>query len=157
MEIDEKEANADYGFKCLHYSVSESAEKVEVTILRKRVDVSIAQVGIRTVDGSAKDPKDYKKTEEIVKSESFKKIGDQYTHVFTVPIVNDDEWNPDMDFTVELFNPNLVGVSQDKLEGKDTSCKVTILDEDKPGTIGFAETEIRVSQFAEELDIEIVR
>jgi hypothetical protein len=156
-KLDDSEANPDYGFKCIHYSVSESAEKVEVIVVRKRVDVGIEQLGIRTVDDTAKDPKDYKKTEEIVKSGQFEKTGDLYTYMFTVPIVNDDEWNPDMDFFIELFNPNLVGDSNDRLPGKDTRCKVTILDEDKPGTIGFQETDIRVSQFAEELEIEIVR
>ena len=53
-DIDEAEANPDYGFKCIHYSVSESAEKVEITVVRKRVDVGIEQLGIRTVDDTAK-------------------------------------------------------------------------------------------------------
>lgn len=70
-EIDSKETNPDYGFKCIHYSVSEAAEKVEVTIVRKRVDVSIEQLGIRTVDDTAKSPKDYQKTEQIVNSSQF--------------------------------------------------------------------------------------
>lgn len=71
--------------------------------------------------------------------------------------MNDDEWNPDMDFLVELFDPNLVDVENDRLQGKDTRCKVTILDEDKPGTIEFQESEIRVSQNADKVEVVIVR
>lgn len=41
--------------------------------------------------------------------------------------------------------------------GDDTSCKVTILDEDFPGTLGFEETEIRVQKSQAKVDITIIR
>lgn len=59
-EVDMSDANPDYGFKCIHYSVSESAEKVEVTVVRKRPDVGLEKIGIRTKDDTAVSPKDYK-------------------------------------------------------------------------------------------------
>ena len=34
---------------------------------------------------------------------------------------------------------------------------ITILDEDFPGSLGFAETDIRISKKAEKIDITIVR
>lgn len=43
------------------------------------------------------------------------------------------------------------------LKGGDTVCKVTILDEDFPGTIEFAKTEVEVSRKAQFVDIEIQR
>jgi hypothetical protein len=50
--------NPEFGFKCLHYSVTESAGHVEITIKRKRIDAGDT-VGVRTEDGTAKSPKDY--------------------------------------------------------------------------------------------------
>lgn len=75
-----------------------------------------------------------------------------------IPIVDDEEWNPDLEFWVELFNPNLTeqGVD-DLLSGDDTRCKVTILDEDFPGIIQFGCTDIRVSKDTTEVEIEIER
>lgn len=53
-------ANPDFGFKCLHYSVTESAGHVEITVLRKN-PTSPDTIGVRTIDGTAKEPKDYGK------------------------------------------------------------------------------------------------
>lgn len=155
--IDASERNPDYGFKCVHYSVSESAEKVEVVVVRKRVDATLQKLGIRTRDDTAVAPKDYERTELIIDAQSFEKKGDLFQYTFTVGIVNDEEWNPDMDFFIELFDPSQVGSEKDQLSGKDTKCKVTILDEDKPGTIGFAETEVRVARSGKEVELIVVR
>jgi hypothetical protein len=55
-------------FKCLHYSVTESAGHVEITILNKmKYDF---MVGVRTVADSAVPPKDY---EEFVETLHFTK------------------------------------------------------------------------------------
>lgn len=40
-------------FKCLHYSVTESAETVTITIVKKNM-TSDCTFGIRTIDGTAK-------------------------------------------------------------------------------------------------------
>jgi len=62
-----------------------------------------------------------------------------------IPIVDDVEWEPDLDFYVELYDPNKdPSEGNDRLPGDDTRCKVTILDEDFPGTLGFKTTELRV-------------
>ena len=60
----------------------------------------------------------------------------------SIPIVDDEEWEPDLDFFVELYDAQ----TGEKLEGDDTVCKVTILDEDFPGTLGFENTEIMVQK-----------
>jgi len=46
---------------------------------------------------------------------------------------------------------------EDRLPGDDTRCKVTILDEDFPGTIGFGNTDLRVPKGAQEVEIEVER
>jgi len=54
---------------------------------------------------------------------------------------------------VELYDPT----TNNKHFGDDTQTKVTILDEDFPGKLGFAATEIQASKFQERVDIKIVR
>lgn len=70
-----------------------------------------------------------------------------------VPVIDDADWNPDLDFYVELFNIE----TEERLAGVDTRCQVTILDEDFPGVIGFQDTEVRVSVNAKEVTITIER
>ena len=41
--------------------------------------------------------------------------------------------------------------------GDDTSTRITILDEDQPGTICFEETQLDVGRGAEELEIKVCR
>jgi hypothetical protein len=33
--VDDKELNQDFGFRCLHYSISEAAEQLSIAILKK--------------------------------------------------------------------------------------------------------------------------
>ena len=68
-----------------------------------------------------------------------------------IPIVDDDEWEPDLDFFVELYDPNHINSDTgipDRLKGDDTRTKVTILDEDFPGSLGFEVTDVRVPKNA---------
>lgn len=49
-----------------------------------------------------------------------------------VNIVDDEGWEPDEDFYVILYDPN--DADKKQLYGDNTRTKVTILDDDKPGT-----------------------
>ena len=53
------------GFKCLHYSVTESSGYVDITVIKKVVNQDLT-FGIRTKDGTALDPSEYFKMDEIV-------------------------------------------------------------------------------------------
>ena len=140
--------NDQVGFKCLHYSVTESNGFVEITIIKKvQFDLN---VGVRTVADSAVPPKDYEHMQEIVQ---FKKKDTEQK--IRVNIVDDEEWNPDLEFYVELFDPTQE--SQPRLPGDDTRCKVTILDEDFPGTLGFEVTDIKCNHRQKKIDVKIVR
>lgn len=56
--------NDQIGFKCLHYSVTESNGFVEVSILKKvQTDLTF---GVRTVPDTATHPKDFTHIEEII-------------------------------------------------------------------------------------------
>jgi hypothetical protein len=50
-----------------------------------------------------------------------------------IGIMDDEDWEPDEDFYVELYDPG----TGYKLKGKDTVCTVTIIDDDKPGTLSL--------------------
>jgi solute carrier family 8 (sodium/calcium exchanger) len=122
--------------------VTESNGTVEVTIIKKVTNQDIT-FGYRTVADTAVPEKDYTHTNRVVNM----KRKDTELKIY-IPIVNDEEWNPDMDFFVDLYDPN--GAEENgeppRFFGVDTRCKVTILDEDFPGTIGFELTDIRVSK-----------
>lgn len=70
-----------------------------------------------------------------------------------VKIIDDDQWNPDNDFYVEIYDI----MTQTKMAGDDTETRVTILDDDKPGVLGFSERTIRVKRKDEKVSIKILR
>ena len=59
----------------------------------------------------------------------------------TIKIIDNDDWQPDMDFHVEIYDLK----TNQRMYGDDTDCKITILDEDFPGKLGFEMTEIQAS------------
>lgn len=140
--------NEIVGFKCLHYSVTESNGTVEVTIVKKRkIEYTF---GIRTRDLSATCPKDYQAEDKIVT------MGEKEIELkFNVPIIDDEEWEPDLDFAIELYDPS--NEEQNVLPGEDTKCIVTILDEDFPGTLGFEATDVSVKKGTKEVFVVIKR
>ena len=56
--------NENIGFKCLHYSVTESCGHVEITIIKKKRGEFT--FGVRTVDDTATAPKDYEHQDKII-------------------------------------------------------------------------------------------
>ena len=52
-------------FKCLHYSVTESAGFVEVTVIKKNTNIEFS-FGIRTFDDTAKEESEYGAINKIV-------------------------------------------------------------------------------------------
>jgi hypothetical protein len=57
-----------------------------------------------------------------------------------VEIVNDDTFEPNEDFLVELYDPE----TGKRLLGHDTLTKITIIDDDQPGKLGFTMRLIKV-------------
>ena len=118
--------NKQIGFKFVRYSVPESAERVKITI-EKKTSEEITFV-VKTFDDTAKSPGDYGAFEEEIKMSGF-----EVEREIEIEIVDDDDWNPDNNFIVQLLDPT----DMTKLPGADTETIVTILDEDSPGNIGF--------------------
>jgi len=91
----------------------------------------------RTVDGLARAGEDYEGFNEKITMQA-----NENEREIKIGIVDDPNWEPDEEFKVVLLDAE----SENRLAGDDTECTVLILDEDKPGMIGFAETVMSVSR-----------
>ena len=84
-----------------------------------------------TIDDAAKAGEDYEAVDAVL---TFAK-GEKQKYV-EVLIKDDDSWEPDEDFFMQLLDSN----SGEELEGKDCRTRITIIDDDKPGAIYFQES-----------------
>ena len=80
-----------------------------------------------TIDGDAKADEDYVPFDGIIE------FNGEFSKTFDVGIKDDDNWEPDEDFFVQLYDAN----TNAELHGHDTKTRVTIIDDDKPGQICF--------------------
>ena len=86
-----------------------------VTICKKtREEI---EVGVRTVDGTAKSNEDFIPFSEVIKVSYLE-------YKLEVKIVNDDAEEPDEDFYIELFDP----ITNKRWIGEDTRTTITIVD-----------------------------
>lgn len=136
------------GFKSVHYAVIESAMKVELTVARGTECRDDFSFNIKTSDGSAKQKIDYTAVDEEV----VMKPG-EIEKTFVIAIVDNEEPEPDKEFFVELVDCK----NKQRIDGDDTRCKVTIIDNDNPGVIGFKERDMVVRAKDGLLSIDIVR
>jgi solute carrier family 8 (sodium/calcium exchanger) len=140
------ELNQTVGFKCLHYSVTESAGTVKISIIKK-TDHPLT-IGVRTVDDTAISGEDYN---GIDKQVNFTK--DQKEITVEVGIIDDDEWEPDEDFLCEIYDCD----TGKKLEGQDTSTRITIIDDDEPGVLSFAERHVKAKVKDKFVVVKVIR
>lgn len=126
--LQDHQKNPNFGFSCLHYSVSEAAGKIRIKVINKSKQAS--QIRVRTVDGDALAGEDYEPIDEKIQFKS----GQTEAEV-QVGIIDDEGWEPDEDFYVELVDVT----SGNRLLGEDTRTRITILDDDKPGMLVFEE------------------
>ena len=145
-DLKKSELNPYVGFKCLHYSVTEGAGFLEVTIYKKTPDA--LEIGVRTLDDTACAPDDYHSIDETL---VFQK--DEMQKTIKVDIIDDNEWEPDEDFLIELYDVN----TAKKLEGKDTGTRVTIIDDDEPGKLGFHSSKMTCQSKNKTLKVKVVR
>jgi len=104
-----------------------------ITVIKRAINQSIT-FGVRTVEsapGTTAIPgSDYTTLDirvTMAHSDNEKQI--------EIPIIDNNIWEPDLDFIVELYE--IDAPDKERLFGDDTQCKVTILDEDFPGVLGF--------------------
>lgn len=82
----------------MHYSVTESAGSISIVIIKKSPNTDFT-FGVRTKEGTAKQGKDFEVLEDLItmKKRETEKIVD-------IKIHDNAEWQPDMDFYVELYD-----------------------------------------------------
>jgi hypothetical protein len=103
---------------------------------------------VRTKDDTAKAPNDYIPFEKVIK------MGAKETEYnFEVQIKDDDIWEPDKDFHIEICENE----SGPRMEGDDTLCVITILDEDHPGNLGFDTKIMKVRRKDNLVYVKVVR
>lgn len=141
-----KDDNQTFGFKHSKYEVSESNKTVSITVVKK-VDTDV-NIRIRTEDDTAKAPKDYTAVDFTTTLKAHEK-----EKVFTIEIKNDAEWEPDKDFKVLIVDEK----TGERLTGSDTICTVTILDDEKPGVLGFEDRFVNVMRKEAKAEIKVVR
>ena len=138
-KIDTGKGSKTVCFKHLRYEVAETNGFVTITI-EKKIH-SAFTFWLRTVDGTAKAGEDY-----MAKNECFTMKEGEKERVYKIEILNDAQWEPDEEFKVQLWSEGTADQESRRLPGDDTECTVTILDEDRPGQIGFADRELTVQR-----------
>jgi len=131
----------------MHYSVTESAGTVKIAIKRKTLHNELS-FGVRTREDTAKVGRDYDHIDNVITLKE-----NEEERIIEVKIHDDDEWNPDNDFYVELYDTR----TKKRLMGDDTECKVTILDEDFPGKLVFKDTEVMGSRRNNKVEVVVNR
>jgi len=89
------------------------------------------RVRVVTIDDAAKAGEDYEAVDSILQFAR----GEKQKFVEVI-IKDDDSWEPDEDFFMQLYDAD----TGDELDGKDTKTRITIIDDDKPGAIYFQES-----------------
>lgn len=74
------------GFKCLHYSVTESSPQVDVIVAKKATGQEV-EFGIRTVQDTAKEGTDFMPLNKVIQ---MKKHENEKT--FSIPIIDNQAW-----------------------------------------------------------------
>ena len=102
-----------------------------------------------TIDAEAKAGDDFEKFDGVVEFKSGEK-----SKFISIIINDDDNWEPDEDFFVQLYDPQ----TNEELSGDDTRTRVTIIDDDKPGQIYFEESKaIKAVAMDGEVQVVILR
>merc|ERR1719446_1300620 len=115
------------GFVKATYSVLESAGEVVIQVVREGIVDKACNVHFDTSDGTAVCGEDYIHTAGVLEF----KPG-QAEREIRVEIIDDNEWEPDENFFVRLFNPS-AEISRLTM----ATTQVIILNDDDPGKVGF--------------------
>lgn len=148
-KLEEKHQHEKFGFVNLHYSVSEASGSVKLQVRnKKKASGEEEKIGVRTqlVNEGAKIGKDFEEIDYVID------FSTGTTQIVEVKIFDDEQWEPDRDFQVVLYDPK-TGVN---LPQKDTKATVTIIDDDKPGFLSFAEKRKDIKHVATDKECKII-
>lgn len=145
-ELKEHELNDTIGFRCIHYSVTESIGIAKILVVNKKKEG--IKFGIRSIDDTALAGDDFEGVDQVVE---LKEGEAEYTQ--EIKIMDDDQWEPDEHFYLELYDPE----TKERLEGEDTKTMITIIDDDEPGQLSFQQRAIKVRAKDKQVKIKLLR
>ena len=134
-----------FAFRSKAYTVLENAGTFKAVVHRGGPLDGAVSVKYKTSPGTAFPTEDYTHTEGTL---TFEK--DVETMEIPIEIVNDDQYEPDENFFIELSDPSEGSLLMDKAE-------ITIIDDDEPGMLVFAKSNISVMETAKIVQIEVKR
>jgi len=151
---------AVFRFKAATYAVLEAAGTVELTVERLGNTDFPAQVSYYTIDGTATttgDDADFvpipEDKPEVLKFE----VGED-KKTFKITIIDDNQWEPDETFEVQLVTPYANGADgKQALLGNRQRTEVTILNDDNPGFLSFTSQEYSVKESSPHINVTITR
>jgi solute carrier family 8 (sodium/calcium exchanger) len=129
---DDDEGTIVIEFAAPFYSCLESEGSLEVHVIRSGPTDNVCQVHYKTRDGTAIAGEDFTFSEgDLIFQQG------EVEAIIEIPIIDDDSHEPDEDFFIDLSNPSSKGLPI-KL-GEVSAAVVTIIDDDDPGVLYFAE------------------
>ena len=136
-----------FAFKSKAFSVLENAGHAKVGVRRGGDTDSPAVVEYLTRDGAAKAGSDYEETKGLLEFKPGQEMA-----MIEIPIIDDDEYEPDEEFYVELANPvpSTAKILTPELE-------ILIIDDDEPGVVAFSRDTTQVLETDGFAKIEVVR
>ena len=124
------------------YSTNLSAGTVSVVVARTVGSKGTATVQFSTANGTAIAGTDYVGATNTLQWNS----GDVSPRIITLPLINSGTVGGSKQFTVNLSNPTLNGVSQASLLGAETSATVNIVNDNSYGIFQFTQPSYRVNE-----------
>ena len=135
-----------FGFSSRNYAAIESARFVSIKVVRGGLENQPVTVDYETFDGTATSGDDYIAVKGTLTFKS-----DETSLKIDIPIIDDNQYEPDESFYLRLSNPSDDGAIILK------ECEITIIDDDDPGVVGFERRAIDVHEIAEKCTINIIR
>eukprot|EP00232_Nephroselmis_pyriformis_P022302 CAMPEP_0182866928 /NCGR_PEP_ID=MMETSP0034_2-20130328/8450_1 /TAXON_ID=156128 /ORGANISM="Nephroselmis pyriformis, Strain CCMP717" /LENGTH=894 /DNA_ID=CAMNT_0024999261 /DNA_START=354 /DNA_END=3038 /DNA_ORIENTATION=- len=138
--------NPIFAFRSRAYSVLESAGHAKITVIRGGPMNDTVTVDYFTEEGTADAGSDFTETKGTL---TFKPGVE--SQVIKVPITDDDQYEPDETFTVNLANPSHGGSLLME------SVEVTIIDDDEPGIFSFDKVHYEVGEIDGKCVLTVIR
>eukprot|EP00929_Paragymnodinium_shiwhaense_P007461 TRINITY_DN111382_c0_g1_i1.p1 TRINITY_DN111382_c0_g1~~TRINITY_DN111382_c0_g1_i1.p1 ORF type:complete len:1084 (-),score=203.90 TRINITY_DN111382_c0_g1_i1:164-3415(-) len=135
--VDDSNGALFLGFKEANHFVLECAGTLPIKVVANRAPGANLQLNYSTREGTAKAEKRYTHTEGTMKWGPY-----QLESIIQVPIIDNDVWEENEDFFVELSGLQVDKASTVDAHLKTSKATVTILNDDIPGALAFDAHEI---------------
>jgi len=151
-EVDQANV-VSFQFRSLAYAVMENAGKVLCYVERTGPIDCAATVLYDTRDATANETMDY----GGVKGGKLEFAAGEMEKTISIDIVNDNQWEPDETFFIDLRDPTTPNGQPNGINDKFKSTEVTILNDDSAGTLAFAFSDLMVKESEGHLELQVQR